>query len=80
MTTVAYVIGAIVMAAAGGLLALAALGAVYWVVGLALHRVGKRLHRTYDLYVVEYWIKVARENGRMIPTRNDVEEFLRKEN
>ena len=80
MTTAAYIIGSIVMAAAGGLLALAALGFIYWCVGLALHRVGKRLCRVYDLYVVEYWIKVARENGRMIPTRKDVEEFLRKEN
>lgn len=70
-------IGYVVMMAGGMLIACALLAALCLLLGFLLRRVGKRLGRTYDLYVVEYWIKVATENGRKIPTRKDVEARLR---
>lgn len=49
-------------------------GIAAWLLGEKVYR---RVGRTYDLYVMEYWIKVATENGRKIPTRKDVEKRLR---
>lgn len=72
-------IGYVVMMAGGLILACAVLAGASLLLGFLLHRVGKRLWRTYDLYVVEYWIKVATENGRKIPTRKDVEAYLRQQ-
>lgn len=69
-------IGYVVMMAGGMLIACALLAAVGLLLGFLLHRVGKRLWRTYDLYVVEYWIAVATQNGRRIPTRRRVEDAL----
>ncbi|EJO27451.1 hypothetical protein [Achromobacter marplatensis] len=79
MTQAALIIGAVVMAAAGFLVALGMLVFVSMATGLMGRKVYTRLGRVYDLYVVEYWIKVATENGRKIPTRKDVEARLREQ-
>lgn len=79
MAQVITLIGTIVMGAGGLLLAwllLSLVGVAAWMLG---EKVYKRVGRTYDLYVMEYWIKVATENGRKIPTRKDVEAFLREQ-
>lgn len=69
-------IGHVVMVAGGMFISCALLAAVCLFLGFLLHRVGKRLWRAYDLYVVEYWIAVATQNGRRIPTRQRVENAL----
>lgn len=77
MMQTATIIGGIVMAATGFLVALGLLAVLSIATGLMGRRVYKRLARVYDLYVVEYWIKVATQNGRKIPTRKDIENRLR---
>lgn len=50
-----------------------------WLIDLLHNRIVRRLARTYDLLVVEYWIRVANENGRRIPRRADIEARLREQ-
>jgi uncharacterized protein (DUF58 family) len=79
MSQIALVLGAIVMASGGFVLALVILALVSMATGVLGAKVSRRLGRVYDLYVVEYWIRVATENGRKIPTRKDVEARLREQ-
>lgn len=77
MVQVMTFIGGIMMVSGGFLLAcflMSLMGVVAWMLGEKVYR---RVGRTYDLYVMEYWIKIATENGRKIPTRKDVEKWLR---
>lgn len=66
--------------AVAGMLCIGALMLVtYLVLGMLGNALWRRLNNLYDLYVLQYWMQVAKKNGRAIPRRADVEEYLNKE-
>lgn len=59
-------IGRIVMAAAGGVLALLLLGVAWWFTGILGAEVFKRVRRIYHLRVIGYWLdKLEKEGPRV---------------
>ena len=56
--------GYVIWAAAGGLVAIALLGLVYWVAGLVAHVTFKRLRRLYHLASIGYWLDRLESEGR----------------